>query len=108
MREGNRLTAMKVAKLIREKKEGMVADGHGLYLKDGRSWIFRFMQAKAAQKLGLGPVHTVSLQEARIRARQARQLLLEGKNPITVKKDANTATKIEAAKTITFTPRSWW
>ena len=102
MREGNRLTAMKVAKLVREKKEGMVADGHGLYLKDGRSWIFRFMQAKAAQKLGLGPVHTVSLQEARIRARQARQLLLEGKNPLSVRQDAINATIVDAAKTITF------
>ena len=102
MREGNKLTTLKVAKLIREKKEGMVPDGRGLYLKDGRSWIFRFMQAKQAQKLGLGPVQDVTLQEARTRARQARQLILDGKNPVAVRDDAKAATKIETAKTRTF------
>ena len=102
MREGNKLTTLKVAKLIREKKEGMVPDGRGLYLKDGRSWIFKFMQAKQAQKLGLGPVQDVTLQEARTRARQARQLILDGKNPVAVRDDAKAATKIETAKTRTF------
>jgi Phage integrase central domain len=31
--------------------------------------------------MGLGPVHTVNLAEARMRARQARQLILDGKDP---------------------------
>ena len=71
-------------------------------LKDGGSWIFRFMLAKQAQKLGLGLVHSVSLQEARIRARQARQLILDGKNPLTVGDDAINATIRDAANTLTF------
>jgi integrase len=102
MREGNKLTALKVAKLAREKRIGWEADGHNLYLKDGSSWVFRYMLAKQARMMGLGPVHTVSLQEARIRARQARQLLLEGRDPLAIKLDAITETKLETAKTITF------
>jgi integrase len=102
MREGNKLNALKVAKLAREKKKGWVPDGHNLYLKDGSSWVFRFVKQAHERWMGLGPVHTVSLQEARIRARQARQILLEGKDPLTVKQDAITATILDAARTITF------
>jgi integrase len=52
--------------------------------------------------MGLGPLHTVSLQEARIRAREARQLLVDGKDPLTVKEEAMAASRLYAAKTKTF------
>ena len=38
-----------------------------------------------ARQLGLGPLHSVSLQEARNRAREARQLILDGRDPIEVR-----------------------
>ena len=52
--------------------------------------------------LGLGPLHTVSLAEARNRARDARQLLLDGKDPINLRREARAAEKIELAKAVTF------
>ena len=79
-RQGNQLTALKVAKL---NKPGRYADGLGLWLQvrsaDNKSWLLRFMLNGRAHHMGLGPTHTVSLLEARNRAREARQLLLEGR-----------------------------
>jgi hypothetical protein len=70
---------------VRNAKPGMHADGGGLYLrvvkgKGGltRSWVFRFK----GRYMGLGPIHTVSLAEAREKARVARQILLGGIDPI--------------------------
>ena len=48
--------------------------------------------------MGLGPIHTTNLAEARVRARQMRQLILDGKDPLGVKRDAITAERIAAAK----------
>ena len=55
-----------------------------------------------SRELGLGPVHAVSLAEARERARQARQCLLDGRDPIEVKREAIAAAKVERLKTMTF------
>jgi len=81
MREGNKLTALEVSK----KKRGRYSDGHGLWLQISESgtkaWLFRYMLNGRARHMGLGPVHTVNLAEARMRARQARQLILDGKDP---------------------------
>jgi integrase len=70
---------------VRNAKPGMHADGGGLYLrvvqgKGGltRSWVFRFK----GRYMGLGPIHTVSLAEVREKAREARQILLGGIDPI--------------------------
>ena len=94
MREGNKLTALEVAK---KKKTGRYSDGHGLWLqvsKTGtKAWLFRYMIDGRARHMGLGPVHTVNLAEARIRARQARQLLQDGKDPIEVKYQARDAAR---------------
>ena len=51
---------------------------------------------------GLGPCHTVSSQEARNRAAEARKLILDGKDPLAVKAEAKAAAQIEAARTLTF------
>jgi hypothetical protein len=86
VREGNKLTALAVAK---KKKRGRYSDGHGLWLQVSeagtKAWLFRYMINGRARHMGLGPLHTVNLAEARARARQARQLLLDGKDPIEVK-----------------------
>jgi len=68
MRTLNRLTAIHVT---RTKKPGVYRDGGGLYLQVSRtlakSWLFRYMRQGKARGMGLGPVHTVSLVEARIK-----------------------------------------
>lgn len=103
-RQGNRLAALQVPRLA--KKPGAYADGHGLYLMVRRpgdaSWTFRYDWDKQRFHLGLGPVHTVSLAEARNRAREARQLILDGKNPLEVRKEAIAAAVVETARTKTF------
>ena len=98
MREGNKLTALEVA---RRKKPGRYSDGHGLWLQVSSSgtkaWLFRYMIDGRARHMGLGPLHTVSLAEARTRARQARQLILDGKDPIEVKYEAREARRSPGA-----------
>jgi integrase len=94
MREGNKLTALEVSK---KKKRGRYSDGHGLWLQISESgtkaWLFRYMVNGRACHMGLGPLHTVNLAEARTRARQARQLILDGKDPIEVKYAALAASR---------------
>jgi integrase len=67
-----------------------MSDGGGLYLQvsetGGKSWSFRFMLAGRAREMGLGPVHTISLAEARQAARDCRKLRLEGIDPIEARK----------------------
>ena len=92
MREGNKLTALEVAW---RKTPGRYSDGHGLWLQISQSgtkaWLFRYMINGRARHMGL---HTVSLAEARVRARQARQLILDGKDPIEVKYAARVASRV--------------
>jgi integrase len=109
MREANRLTP---ATVKNEKNPGLYSDGLGLYLqvsksnsKSGgvtRSWLYRFMRDGVARKMGLGPVHTVSLADARRRAAEARTALLDGVDPIDARKARRGAAKLDAAKAMTF------
>lgn len=102
-RESNRLNALKVSKL---KAPGRYNDGHGLYLQVSKwgtkAWVFRFMKNGRARHMGLGPLHTLTLQEARERARKARQALLDGIDPIEDRTALRRAERAEAAKRITF------
>jgi integrase len=93
-----RLTVKRVGRL---KDPGRYSDGQGLYLQivnaSNRSWVFRYERAGRERFMGLGPVHTLDLQEARAKARKARQLLLEGIDPIDARTDERRA-RVEAAK----------
>src|SRR5262249_99602 len=53
-------------------------------------------------ELGLGALHTISLAEARDRARTLRQRLLDGVDPLIEKRKAQQARIAEKAKAITF------
>ena len=81
--------------MAKRKTPGRYSDGHGLWLQVSpsgtKAWLFRYMINGQARHMGLGPLHTVNLAEARVRARQARQLILDGKDPIEVKYSANVA-----------------
>jgi len=102
-RESNRLSAAKVAKLT---KPGRYADGNNLWLQISasgtKSWLLRYMKDGKARHAGLGPLHTVSLAEARSRAQKARLLLLDGIDPIAERQSRLAAAKAEAATKVTF------
>ena len=73
------------SRIERHRRPGLFADGGGLYLQvmpgGSRSWIFQFDRGGKRTKLGLGPLHTVSLGEAREKARELRLRLLRGEVP---------------------------
>jgi integrase len=97
------MTALAVQRL---KEPGYHADGGGLYLQvtatGAKSWVFRYRVNGRLRDMGLGPLHTVSLAEARDKATQCRKLRLEGIDPIDARKAERLAGKLEAAKSMTF------
>jgi integrase len=104
----HKLTAMQVEKI---KAPGFYGDGLGLWLRvrnGGESkpkkkvWVFRYMLNGLAHTMGLGATHTVSLAEARIRARQARQLILDGRDPLETKWQARDEMRALTAERILF------
>ena len=102
-RIGNKLSALAISKL---KKRGVYADGLGLYVQvaegGSKSWLFRFMQNGRARKMGLGPVHTVSLAEARDEALACRKLLRDGIDPIESRKAKKAAIRAGQARQMIF------
>lgn len=91
---------------LRHLPPGVHADGLNLYLQvsrsGSRSWLFRYMRNGRAHEMGLGPLHTISLAEARSKALELRKLLLEGRDPLTERQQQRRAMKISAAAEITF------
>jgi integrase len=100
-----RLSAAEVRKL--SKVAGTYADGGGLYLRVSpsgvASWVFRYMgQAGTERYMGLGPLHTVSLAEARLKALACRKQRLEGQDPLEERRGARLAGRIATARAMTF------
>jgi integrase len=93
-------------KVEAEVKRGFLADGGGLYLQvskfDTKSWVFRFTIKKRSREMGLGPLRTVSLAEARDEALKCRKLLREGIDPIEQRKFIRGQAQAEAVKAMTF------
>jgi integrase len=91
-------------------KPGLYGDGAGLYLNvgptGGKSWLFRYMLNGKAREMGLGPVHTISLAEARDRATAARKLRLDGTDPLEARRAERerkaSLAAMEAAALVTF------
>lgn len=102
-RQVERLTALQVK---RATQKGMLPDGAGLYLRvsasGGKSWILRYMLNGKPREMGLGPLNTYSLAEARKRAKEARQKAKDGIDPINSRKEKILQQKLNEAKTITF------
>lgn len=79
-----KLTARTVAGL---KEPGRYSDGGNLYLtigNGGRSWVFHYRDRATGRmrEMGLGSAATVSLQEARQKAADARAMLDAGIDPL--------------------------
>jgi len=93
-------------KVERAKRPGMYADGGSLYLRvaegGSKQWIFRYTVNGRNRDMGLGPVHTLTLAEARERATEARKLRLDGIDPIANKRARVAALRAADAKAKTF------
>jgi integrase len=84
---------------------GLYHDGGGLWVQvraRARSWVFRYTIAGQARMMGLGPLHTITLREARAKALEARKLLLEGTDPLGARVAQRQARRVSAAKAMTF------
>jgi len=98
-----KLTPLAVSK---QTKPGYFGDGAGLWLQvspsGSKSWIFRFTLAGKQREMGLGAVHTVNLTEARAKAKECRQVLLDGKDPLDARRSIKQAEAMERAKAMAF------
>src|SRR5262245_1816935 len=106
MAQMERLTSLKVR---RAKAAGMYADGGGLYLQvtEGtkginKSWLYRYTLAGKTHAMGLGPLHTITLAEARELAREARKLRYKRIDPIEDRRAMRAQQLLDAAKAMTF------
>ena len=102
-RKTKQLSAITVDRL---KTKGLYHDGAGLYLRvtdnGGKFWSFRFMLNGKAREMGLGPLHALSLSEARQRASECRKMITEGKDPIGSRDAVKAQAVLAAAKEKTF------
>jgi integrase len=92
---------------LRRSRPGWKCDGGNLWLettvaKDGkrrnRSWVFRYTLAGRTRHMGLGSVATISLKEAREKARQYRALLIDHIDPLD-HRDRERSARIAASAT---------
>ncbi|MFG6516772.1 tyrosine-type recombinase/integrase [Sulfitobacter sp. 1A13496] len=99
----HRLSAVEVKT---KTKPGHYADGGGLYLQVSKwgtkSWVFKFTIGGRTRGMGLGPIHTYSLAEARAKAGDLRKTVAEGRDPIEERKEMQASAAAEAAPTMTF------
>ncbi len=98
-----KLTPLGVSK---KQTPGHYGDGGGLWLQiskfRSKNWVFRYTLHGARREMGLGPTHTVSLAEARQKAKECRMTLLDGKDPIEVRETTTLAEALRRAKMMTF------
>jgi integrase len=103
MTKSNQLTTRRVAAA---KTPGYYGDGGGLYLQvskyETRNWVFRFTMAGKSREMGLGDLDTFSLKEARSRARDCRQQVADGIDPIEARKARRDTARAKEASRVTF------
>ena len=97
---------LKPLEVSKTKKPGYHGDGGGLWLQvsssGSKSWIFRFTLNRKQREMGLGAVHTVSLAEARVRAREYRLMLQEGLDPLEKREEIKRTDALARARMMTF------
>jgi len=96
------------------RRSVFLADGGNLLLQISRStkpdefnrsWVFRYELDGTRRDLGLGSIHDLNLAEARTKARELRQQLLNNIDPYTVRQQARAdrlAQAAERARVMTF------
>ena len=99
----NKLSARTVATA---SKHGLYADGGGLYLRvthsGTKNWVFRFMLNGRPRWMGVGPLHTIRLAEARNRAAGFRLQRHDGVDPIEKRRAERLQGRLDAAKAVSF------
>jgi integrase len=89
----------------------VLADGGNLYLQCTladddttvrRSWVFRYEVNGRRREMGLGPTHTISLAQARTRARALREQLVDNIDPLEAREADRRAKLAEQARRMTF------
>lgn len=87
-------------------KPGLYHDGGGLYLQVSdrltKAWVYRFMMAGRARKMGLGDFDLVPLKDARKKRDAAYSLVIDGVDPIDEREARKAAQAAERAKVLTF------
>ncbi|HWL56318.1 MAG TPA: integrase arm-type DNA-binding domain-containing protein [Paracoccus sp. (in: a-proteobacteria)] len=86
MRLRGKLTNLSVKSL----SPGKHCDGDGLWLHktdESAKWVFRFSLSGRRREMGLGSTSHVTLAQARGMAREARTLVMQGKDPIRDRRD---------------------
>lgn len=104
------LSALEVRNLSHPSGKGnvlfSVGGVTGLYLQitpgGGRSWILRMTVGKARRDIGLGGFPTVTLAQARDKAREARDKIERGIDPVTERQAAKAALIAAAGRGLTF------
>lgn len=98
-----KLSALAVS---RAKEPGYYGDGAGLYLQVSKSltksWIFRFTRGGKQREMGLGALHTITLAQAREKAKDCRSKLLDGIDPLEARNTAKLGDALDRAKAMTF------
>lgn len=102
-----KLTVLKIQNLT---KPGQYGDGDCLYLqvkrddqnRVSRSWVYRFKLNGKRREMGLGPLHLISLAEARQKVLTCRKMHLEGMDPIEMRRAKREQEALERANAMTF------
>ena len=99
-----------IKRIAAAKLPGRYSDGHNLYLQvwpsGTKSWLLRYVLKGRERWAGLGKLADFDLEEARERAKRARQLLADGIDPIEARNareaQAQAEAALAAAKLMTF------
>lgn len=88
------------------KLPGYYGDGAGLYLQVSstgtKSWILRFALRGRQREMGLGGFPDVTLARAREKRNRARELLVEGLDPLEARRSEQRTADVNAALAVTF------
>src|SRR4029453_403177 len=91
---------------VRNAKPGVHPDGGNLYLQvtdtRAKSWLFRYGLNGRERYMGLGPLHDVSLADARAEASVCRKLVRNGVDPIEHRKAQRAAAELAKHDGTTF------
>lgn len=102
-RSANKLSALAIKNL---SAPGYYGDGLGLWLQVSKfgtkSWVFRFERDKKRHEMGLGPLNTISLADARTKAAELRKMLIDGIDPLAQRREQQSAARLERARAMTF------
>lgn len=98
----------KLSALAVQKAKGpaFISDGGGLFLRvkksGSKSWVFRWERRGKMRHMGLGPLHTIGLSDARELARRCRKEIYDGSDPIELRKDRRRQAALERSRLVTF------